>query len=1467
MASDTEAFLSDWNEKFPGVDPPNVKFGNLEEAEKNLAKCKALIRNLEEKLNQEKFHLIFLQTYLASKKRAYIGDKFGYTRSMSSSVGSEQDEQAPVANEVASHDLAPETTNTPHEQSNGQKDDNTSQENHVLTNPAQPFPVAKPLARMRQAGSDEKTSQNRLSKVLENVKMFEAQATRETKEQPTANSSFETTSTFPPRSSLRGKRSSYLQVWECQTGADKEQNVEKPANTKFTVKNDNQTPVDGELDAAALAMVGGGGGGKNKSHPEASQRRKDYVEVWTCNTGSQMSMDMYQDEHDDCSQSSPSLTLLTEDEENIQDYDLNDIDMTDGYGKRHYTMAGSDVKLRSNSSGRADQMTNRMTWPASAHGFENNEGNMDGDLDHADMGSIDLSDLENEHSTDSQHSEGSRHDSLDSFPDHNQNVSEGKSFPEISPLHNLRRARTTNERMSVAYSAYSGWSDDDRLIADRTSMLSIQSTEFSDEDRESNEGTLDHLEVTDANMKTELGSTGSPVFARPKQDENEQTATENHESPAVVVTAAPDESHDSPKNEAVSDMVDYQKVRSIAEAEKLRMRRWVLSSVLDNEEAYLQYLNTLLLYMKPLKATIGTSQPVMSAQDFDAVFFRVPELHDLHATFYQKLKPKLDVWSADTTVGDQFKKLLSKLNLYGDYLNNYKRAQHTVEKCAKENEQFAKIIESMKVQSRGSKDSESVSLIKVLYKPVERVMRTTLVLQDLLKHTPHRHPDYHVLRQVLKQAQGFLERINSTSSSSYKPRRVPSSAAAAARSADRELVKDGFLVEVASDGSRKLRHCFLYNDLLLCTKQKSTAGVFHNKDSYECKWYIPLADLSFHPKEDSDAIPDVPATSEDELREMSNRAQQTKREIARERKRNKKEQRGSPVRSRQEERLRKKLAEQEGRIILAAPDLPLRIYHMQGKSYMLLMSSDYERVEWTEAIMKQQETCFKSFSLTSLEVNALLSACVRLRKMNNVGSMLIKDDEDLLCGYLNVTIHSGQGFLRACNPYCTLEVDSFGQFQTKAKTRPCRDTNLPVWDEEFEIDLDGAQTLRILCYDRARDASAGAGYDDDVLIAKGKVGLIQESLRARGEWKEECVLMNEISIRVSVKFMPREHSLQRLPSKKANGTFGVKIDVVAKRESSGIPGIVKKCVAEVERRGMNEVGIYRVSGVASEIQALKASFDTNRKDVTMLLGEVDINAVAGVLKLYFRELPEPLFTDSRYNEFVEASALKDPETKDRTIVRLISDLPTANYKTLHYLREHLVNVSNNESVNKMNLHNLATVFGPTLLRPAEEKAVPFMSPTAGMLNALRLDVHYQMDVLLYCLEMNDLPTYEAMKSGPVADIKRPLSQSSENLTQQSSDSSPTHPQDKTKPKDSRSSLSRSATVDVIGAPSAISAKTVVPAPSSVQRYHPYEEITIGQFKSSVKPPVSRKPSAGPKPKPAPRRSSLMKPTQPVVTDL
>ena len=78
-------------------------------------------------------------------------------------------------------------------------------------------------------------------------------------------------------------------------------------------------------------------------------------------------------------------------------------------------------------------------------------------------------------------------------------------------------------------------------------------------------------------------------------------------------------------------------------------------------------------------------------------------------------------------------------------------------------------------------------------------------------------------------------------------------------------------------------------------------------------------------------------------------------------------------------------------------------------------------------------------------------------------------------------------FPRVLDPYCTLEVDSYGQFQTKAKTRACLNTKSPNWNEEFELDVDGAMTLRILCYDRAKETDAGSSNVEDVLIAKGKL--------------------------------------------------------------------------------------------------------------------------------------------------------------------------------------------------------------------------------------------------------------------------------------------------------------------------------------------------------------------------------------------
>lgn len=52
--------------------------------------------------------------------------------------------------------------------------------------------------------------------------------------------------------------------------------------------------------------------------------------------------------------------------------------------------------------------------------------------------------------------------------------------------------------------------------------------------------------------------------------------------------------------------------------------------------------------------------------------------------------------------------------------------------------------------------------------------------------------------------------------------------------------------------------------------------------------------------------------------------------------------------------------------------------------------------------------------------------------------------------------------------------------------------------------------------------------------------------------------------------------------------------ISGRRERSKVPYIVRQCIEEVEKRGIDEVGIYRISGVATDIQALKAAFDTSK---------------------------------------------------------------------------------------------------------------------------------------------------------------------------------------------------------------------------------------------------------------------------------
>lgn len=136
-------------------------------------------------------------------------------------------------------------------------------------------------------------------------------------------------------------------------------------------------------------------------------------------------------------------------------------------------------------------------------------------------------------------------------------------------------------------------------------------------------------------------------------------------------------------------------------------------------------------------------------------------------------------------------------------------------------------------------------------------------------------------------------------------------------------------------------------------------------------------------------------------------------------------------------------------------------------------------------------------------------------------------------------------------------------------------------------------------------------------------------------------------------------------------------------------------------------------------------------ETEQLLKELDIHATTGLLKLYLRELPEALFTDLLYPKFFDAFTISNIEQKSKVLLSLFASLPQINQNIIVYLIDHMVRVNQEEIANKMSLHNLATVFGPTLLRPGSGIHGIRQS---DMLAAGTIDVMAQAGILYFFLK-------------------------------------------------------------------------------------------------------------------------------------
>ncbi|KAI0918052.1 hypothetical protein AcV5_002832 [Taiwanofungus camphoratus] len=167
---------------------------------------------------------------------------------------------------------------------------------------------------------------------------------------------------------------------------------------------------------------------------------------------------------------------------------------------------------------------------------------------------------------------------------------------------------------------------------------------------------------------------------------------------------------------------------------------------------------------------------------------------------------------------------------------------------------------------------------------------------------------------------------------------------------------------------------------------------------------------------------------------------------------------------------------------------------------------------------------------------------------------------------------------------------------------------------------------------------------------------------------------------------------------KGRPTFGVDLAEQMARDDMDVPPIMVKCCEAIEKYGLQSQGIYRIGGTVSKVAKLKERLDRDLDSVNLDADEwsSDISNVTSVLKMWLRELPDPLFTYNLHNGFLEAARNENERLRHIRLHERVNDLPDPNYSTLKYFMGHLHKVVQNEAQNAMSIQNIAIVFGPTL---------------------------------------------------------------------------------------------------------------------------------------------------------------------------
>ncbi|XP_066496537.1 rho GTPase-activating protein 17 isoform X2 [Tiliqua scincoides] len=200
------------------------------------------------------------------------------------------------------------------------------------------------------------------------------------------------------------------------------------------------------------------------------------------------------------------------------------------------------------------------------------------------------------------------------------------------------------------------------------------------------------------------------------------------------------------------------------------------------------------------------------------------------------------------------------------------------------------------------------------------------------------------------------------------------------------------------------------------------------------------------------------------------------------------------------------------------------------------------------------------------------------------------------------------------------------------------------------------------------------------------------------------------ALAVLEKVLPEIHSHQDKWTEKP--AFGTPLEEHLKRSGREIALPIEACVMMLLETGMKEEGLFRIAAGASKLKKLKAALDCSASQLDEFYS--DPHAVAGALKSYLRELPEPLMTYTLYEEWTQVANIQDQDKKLQDLWRICQKLPKHNLANFRYLIKFLAKLAQYSDVNKMTPSNIAIVLGPNLLWAKSEGSLAEMAAATSV---------------------------------------------------------------------------------------------------------------------------------------------------------